>query len=115
MLNLLRAPRTRSLSLALRYALKPGDLPPGTDVSALGVAEAPGTYGRRPVTYFRLFDPECAAASGIRVSSREAYDDLSKNLDLVLRAGFFERDGTVVVFSDHPGCNLLHPGMKGPC
>ena len=56
-----------------------------------------------------------AAARAVRVDPREAYADLSKNLDFVLRAGFFERDGSVVVFSDHPGCNLLHLGMQGPC
>jgi hypothetical protein len=90
----------RSPSATLRRALREDDLPPGTDVSALGVAELPGEYAGRKVTYFRLFQPAQAAARAVQVNTRHVYDDLSDNLDLVLRAGFIERDGSVVVFSD---------------
>ncbi len=89
-----------SPSAALRRALREDDLPPGTDVSALGVAESAGKYAGRKVTYFRLFQPAQAAARAVQVNTRHAYDDLSDNLDLVLRAGFIEQDGSVVIFSD---------------
>jgi hypothetical protein len=86
-------------SAAIRGALGPDGLPPGTDLDALGVVEARGAYSGRAVTYFRVFDPKRAAARAVDVFADHTYRDLDAHPELVLRAGFVERDGTVVLFA----------------
>lgn len=102
MFDFLRKSGMRSPSAALRRALEADNLPPGTDISGLGVVESPGTYAGRKVSYFRVFDPQRAADRTVDVFSANTYQDLNAHLDLVLRAGFIERDGTVVIFSRSP-------------
>jgi hypothetical protein len=84
-------------SEALLQALQASDLPPGTEASKLGVAESTGRYSGRKVTFFRVFDPAGAAKRSINVTSRRAYGDLDANLDLVVRSGHIEEDGTIVL------------------
>jgi hypothetical protein len=99
----------RSPAAALRRALEASGLPAGTDISALGVVETRGTYAGRPVRYFRVFDPKRAAAQAVDVFASYAYQDLNAHLELVLRAGFIEQDGTVVVFSPLPAWDPAVP------
>jgi hypothetical protein len=102
MFDFLRRSGMRSPSAAIRRALEAEGLPPGTDVSRLGVAERDGTFSGRKATFIRVFDPKPAVARAINVSSQHTYEDLNEHLDLVLRAGFVERDGTVVIYSQPP-------------
>src|SRR5205809_1000175 len=99
MFGFLRKSGMRSPSAAMLRALERDGLPPGTVVSTLGVVESRGTSSGRKVTYFRVFDPKQAAARAVDVSSKDSYENLNANLDLVLRAGFIEQDGTVVIYS----------------
>ena len=102
MFNFLRKPGMRRPSGAILRALAADGLPTGTDVSELGMVESGGRYAGRRVTYFRLFDPRRAAGRSVDVFTRHSYEDLNGHLDLVLRSGFVERDGAVVVFSRTP-------------
>ena len=99
MFDFLRNPGMRPLSAALRQALAADSLPAGLHVAQLGVVESRGRYAGRSVTYIRVFDPASAARRSVDVSSRHAYKDLNAHLDLVLRAGFIEKDGTVVLYA----------------
>src|SRR5215210_2299024 len=99
MFDFLRNPGMRSPSAALRQALVADSLPAGSNVADLGVVESGGSYAGRSVTYIRVFDPARAARRSVDVSSRHAYKDLNAHLDLVLRAGFVEKDGTVVLYA----------------
>ena len=92
----------RNPSAAILRAIEGESLPPETVVSALGVVQSSGTYSGRKVTYFRVFDPKRAAARAVDVFSTYTYEDLNANLDLVLRAGFIEKDGTIVIHSPPP-------------
>jgi hypothetical protein len=90
----------RSPSAAMSRALEADGLPPGTHASALGVVESRGPYAGRKVTYFRaidLVDPRRAAVDGVDLVTRCTYKDLDTHPELVLRAGFTERDGTIVI------------------
>ena len=102
MFDFLHGPGMRRPSGAIRRALEADGLPPGTEIGTLGVVESPGTYAGREVTYFRVFDPQRAADRAVDVFTTYTYQDLNAHLDLVLRAGFIEHDGTVVVFSGSP-------------
>jgi hypothetical protein len=99
MFDFLRNPGMRSPSAALRAALVADSLPAGVDAAALGVVESHGSWAGRSVTYIRVFDPASAARRSVDLFSRHAYKDLSAHLDLVLRAGFVEKDGTVVLYA----------------
>ena len=120
----------RRPSVAIRRALEADGLPPGTDLSSLGTVASRGNYSGREVTFFRLFDPKRAAGRAVDVFTDYAYQDLNAHLDLVLRAGFIEQDGTVVLFartravdappararadrSAHPDDERLAPGWRG--
>jgi hypothetical protein len=102
MFDFLHKPGMRSPSAAMRRALEADNLPRGTDLSALGVVESPGRYAGRKVHYFRVFDPRRAAEQNVDVFSASAYHDLDAHLDLVLRAGFIEGNGTVLLFAQPP-------------
>jgi hypothetical protein len=97
----------RSFLMQWRFWQKPGVVPVSAKVRGLlakdrGVSEdgsaklrmiaEHGHYADRPVTYFRVFDPEVAARA--KVQPRR-YGDL--DTDLVLHAGHIERDGSVVL------------------
>lgn len=82
---------------ALLQVLQASGLPPETDASKLGVVESTGRYSGRKVTFFRVFDPAGAAKRSINVASRRAYGDFDANLDLVVRSGHIEEDGTIVI------------------
>jgi hypothetical protein len=97
MFDFLRKSGLQRPSDAIRRALEADGLPPGTDLTQLGVVESRGNYAGRKVTYFRVFDPTRAAAHGADVFTRLAYRDLDAHPDLVLRAGFVEREGTVKI------------------
>jgi hypothetical protein len=58
------------------------------------MAEKPGQLAGRQVTYFRVFDSEKAARKGLDAPS---FEDLDDHLDVVLRSGHIESDGTVVM------------------
>ncbi len=109
MFDFLRRSGMRTPSAAMRRALEADGLPPGTDISALGVVEERGRSSGRQVTYFRVFDPKRAAALAVNVFTNYTYQDLNAHLDLVLRAGFIERDGTVVVHSRTPASDAAIP------
>jgi hypothetical protein len=102
----------RRPSAAICQAFEADGLPPGTDVSALGVAESRGRYADRQVTYFRVFDPQRAAARAVNVLTSYTYQDINSHLDLVLRAGFVERDGRVVLFSRPPATLDITPSRE---
>jgi hypothetical protein len=99
MFDFLRNPGMRAPSAALYQALATDGLQAGSDVAELGVVESRGSYAGRSVTYIRVFDPASAARRSVNVFSRHAYKDLNAHLDLVLRAGFVEKDGTVVLYA----------------
>jgi len=58
----------------------------------LRMIEDGGRYADRPVTYFRVFDPETAARAKV---TPQRYADIGT--DLVLHAGHVERDGSIVL------------------
>jgi hypothetical protein len=91
--------RLRRPSAAIRRALATSGLRPEVDPAALGVVVTSGTFSDRPVTLFRVFVPERAAARGVDVLSTFSYDELNAHLDLVLRSGYLEPDGQAVIFS----------------
>jgi hypothetical protein len=99
MLNFLHRSGTRSPSPAILRALEANGLPSGTDASTLGVVESPGRYAGRKVTNFRVFDPARAAERSVDVFTNYTYQDLNAHLDLVLKSGFIEQDGAVVMYS----------------
>jgi hypothetical protein len=99
MFDFLRNSGMRAPSAALRQALAADGLPAGVHVAQLGVVGSRGSYAGRSVTYIRVFDPASAARRAVDVSSWHAYKDLNAHLDLVLRAGFVEKDGTVVLYA----------------
>jgi hypothetical protein len=105
MFGFLRRPGMRSPSPAIRRALEADGLP-AADVSRLGVVHSPGTFSGRRANFIRVFDRERAAARAVNVFSKHTYEDLNAHPDLVLRAGFVERDGTVVI---HPQSPRLDP------
>jgi hypothetical protein len=113
MFDFLRRSGLRSPSAAMRHALEASDLPPGTDISTLGVVEMRGKYSGRTVTFVRVFDPKLAAARAVNVRGRSAYQDLNAHLDLVLRAGIVEQDGTVVLFAQSPDSDAGIPSRAG--
>jgi hypothetical protein len=92
----------RHLSVELRHLLQTADLPPGTKIADLGVAESAGAYAGRPVRYFRIFDPRRVARRSVDTNSSETYADLSHHLDLVLAAGFVESGGSPLLFAPTP-------------
>ncbi len=109
MFDFLHRSGMRHPSAAMSRALEADGLPPGTDVSALGVVQSPGRYAGRKVTFVRVFEPKRAAARAVDVFTNYTYDDLNAHPDLVLRAGFVERDGTVVIYSRPPALEAVVP------
>ena len=109
MFDFLRRSTMRSPSAALCRALEADGLPPGLDPATLGVVEQRGAYSGRRVTFFRVIDRARAAAHGAKVSTRLTYSDLSAHPDLVLRTGFIEPDGTVVISSRAPSTDSAVP------
>lgn len=103
MFDFLRKSRVRTPSAAIRQALEVDGLPPGTDISALRLINSSGTFAGRGVTYFRVFDPASVAAQSVDLLTRHAYKDLNGYPDLVLRAGFIEQDGSIVVYARPTG------------
>jgi hypothetical protein len=101
MFDFLHRPGVRSPSAAICFALEADGIPPA-DIAALSVAESPGVYAGRKVTYFRVFDPQRAADANVDISTKDAYQDLGAHLDLVPREGFIEHDGTVVISAQPP-------------
>src|SRR5215216_168450 len=87
-------------------------MPSGTMVSTLGVVESAGKSSGRKVTYFRVFDPKQAAARSVDVFTKFTYQDLGNHLDLVLRSGFIERDGTIVLYSRTPSPDAAIPARQ---
>ena len=97
MFDFLRKPAMRTPSDALREALEANNLPDGVNMSKLGVVESRGRYAGRTVTYIRVFDRDSAARHSMDIHSRRAYKDFDAHRDLILGAGFVEKDGTVVL------------------
>ena len=112
MFDFLRKSGPRRPSAAIVRALEANGLPTGTDVSALGVVGSRGWYADRKVDFFRVFDPPCAAAHGADVLARLAYRDLDALPDLVLGAGYVERDGRVVIFRRPPASHAAVPARE---
>ena len=112
MFDFLHRSGMRRPSAAIRRALEADGLPPGTDVAALGVVTARGTYANRKVTFIRIFDPARTAAQAVDVFTDFTYQDLNAHLELVLRAGFVEQDGTVVLYSRSPAPDAPVPARE---
>jgi hypothetical protein len=93
----------------MRRSLAASNLPPGTNLDALGVVETQGQYSGRRVTFVRVFDPARAVARAVNVFTRHTYEDLNAHQDLVLRAGIIERDGTIVLFPRTPAREAVVP------
>jgi len=107
MFDFLRRSGVQRLSESMRNALEVSGLPAGTDFATLGVVELRGHYAGRTVTFFRVFDQVRAAAEHGDVFSKRmfrgrAYSSLDTHPELVMRAGFREQDGVVVVYQ-HSG------------
>ena len=112
MFDFLRKPGLRRPSAAIVRALEADGLPPGTDVSELGVVGSCGWYADRKVTFFRVFDPRRAAAQAVDVFTDYTYQDLNAHLDLVLWAGFIEQNGTAVIYSRSPALDAPVPARE---
>lgn len=82
------------LTPALQAALATSPLPDGVEPHMLMAAEQGGQYSGRKVTYIRIFDALRARTTGVAVRSHQ---DLDQHLDLVVRSGHVERDGSVVL------------------
>ena len=109
MFDFLHRSGMRSPSAAIRHALQADGLAAGTDVSELGVVTSRGKYAGRRVTFFRVFDPRQAVSQAVDVFTDYAYQDLNAHPDLVLRAGFVEQNGTVVIYSRSPALDAAVP------
>ena len=112
MFDFLRRPGLRRPSAAIRHALEADGLRP-RDITELGVVESPSTYAGRKATYFRVFEPQRAADRAVDLFTTYAYEDLGAHLDLVLRAGLIEQDGTVVLFPQSPAPKAMVPPREG--
>ena len=102
MFDFLRPSGMRRPSGAIRRALEADGPPSLANLSELGMVRSGGSYAGRDVTLFRIFDPQRAANRAVDVFTDHTYQDLNAHLDLVLRAGFVERDGAVVIFARPP-------------
>ena len=111
-LKFLRGSGMHYPSAAMLSALEAGGMPSGTMVSTLGVVESPGKASGRKVTYFRVFDPKQAAARAVDVFTKFTYQDLGNHLDLVLRSGFIERDGTIVLYARTASPDAVIPARQ---
>jgi hypothetical protein len=98
MFSLFRKSQPSHLSAALTHALASDGLPPGTDPSSLSVVVQKGSYSGRNVSYFRVFDPICAAERHLEV---RRFADLDASPDLVLGSGHVEAGGAIVVSKRH--------------
>ena len=112
MFDFLRKSGMQRPSAAIVRALEADGLPPGTDVAALGVVGSRGWYADRKVDFFRVFDPTCAAAQGGETSTGLAYHDLDALPELVLRSGYVERDGRVILFARPPAPDAAVPARE---
>ena len=86
-----------STTAAVQRALSSADLPTRLDPTGLGVVESRGSYAGRKVTYFRVFDPRQTDGQNGKGGKRLRYEDLEARGELVLRSGYIEEDGTVVL------------------
>ena len=111
-LKFLRGSGMHYPSAAMLSALEAGGMPSGTTVSTLGVVESAGKASGRKVIYFRVFDPKQAAARAVDVFTKFTYQDLGNHLDLVLRSGFIERDGTIVLYARPPSPDAVIPSRQ---
>ena len=113
MFDFLRKPGLRRPTQAILRALAAESPPPAADVSALSVVTARGSYAGRKVTYFRVFDPSSAAAHAPDVVTDFSYEGLDARADLVLRSGFLEGDGSVVLYTRPHATVTASPGRAG--
>ena len=92
-----QSPGVEPLSAKVRFILirERGLSEDGT--ARLRMLSERGHYSDRPVTRFRVFDPEIAARANV---APRRYRDLSD--DLVLYTGHIEREGTIVLNRDRP-------------
>ena len=109
MFDFLRRSGMQCPSGAVFRALEAQGLPPGTDISALGVVRSLGRFAGRKVTYLRVYDPRRAATRVANVFTKFTYQDLDAHPYLVLRAGFIEQDGTVVTYAQSPALDAAVP------
>lgn len=109
MFDFLHRSGMRTASDGILRSLETAGLPAETDLSALGVVESHGRYAGRKVTYWRAFDPKRAVGQAVDVFTGYTYQDLNAHPDLVLREGFAEQDGTVVLYSRSPALDAAVP------
>ena len=106
MFDFLRRSDVQRPSQSMLHALDANGLPAGTDLATLGIVEQRGHYAGRTVTFFRVFDQARVAIEHGDVFTKQirrgrAYATLDAHPELVLRAGFRDDDG-VVVINQHP-------------
>ncbi len=94
MFGFLRRGPSPASSLAIQQALVQQGLPFGMSVNRLRVLTRQGNYVGRSVRYFRAFDADQAAQSGVAV---QTFDDLDAHPELVIGSGHVEREGAVSV------------------
>jgi hypothetical protein len=104
MFDFLRRTEVHTPSETLTQALSASGLPAGTGESTLGVVESRGSYSGRKVTYFRVFDQARVKSESVDVYKKRlfpgaAYAVLDAHPELVLRAGFREQDGAIVIYA----------------
>jgi erythromycin esterase-like protein len=63
-------------------------------VTSLRMVNRQGRYADRPVTYFRVIDPEAVRRAGLEL---HRYADLDAHRPLQLHTGHIERDGQIVL------------------
>src|SRR5437667_10492689 len=106
MFSLFRKGASPASSLAIQQALVKQGLPFGMSADRLRVLTRHGNYSGRSVTYFRAFDADQAAQSGL---APRIFDDLHAHLDLVIGTGHVERDGGVALIRRDPSTKAPSP------
>jgi hypothetical protein len=97
MFDFLRRSGQKSTAAAIQRALAASKLPAGMDPATLSVVESRGRYAGRNVTHFRVFDARQVDGRVGSNGKRVRYQDLDAHRALVLRSGYIEEDGTVML------------------
>jgi hypothetical protein len=93
-------------SPAIQQALVHQGLPLGVSVNRLRVLTRKGNYAGRSVHYFRAFDVDQAAKSGV---APRTFNELDAHPQLIVGSGHIERDGAVALIRRDPSTTAASP------